>query len=168
MIIVSALDNWQLWWTVTISPSCEICIQWVRFKIECKGTVCSKPKPQKSALDHMCISACSSSISLSITLTIPILYHYWRWEMVCLRYHKENKGMVEPKQKSNSPYKDTRASTKHNVMHLVEQQDCAVLRIISPRCNHHCWPLLPSTETSCRRNPRKTTNKSAWSDATPR
>ena len=31
-------------------------------KIGCKGTAFSKPKPQKSAGDHMCISACSSLI----------------------------------------------------------------------------------------------------------
>ena len=51
--------------------------------------------------------------------------------------------------KNNSPYKDLRASTKDNVMHLRER------RIASPRCNHHCWHLLPTTETSCRCNPRK-------------
>ena len=36
------------------SKNRDICIQWA----------CSRPKPQKSAGDHMCISACSSSVSL--------------------------------------------------------------------------------------------------------
>ena len=46
-----------------------------------------------------------------------------------------------------------------NALHLVEQRGCAVLGIASPRCNHHCWHLLTTTDTSCRRNPRKTTKK---------
>ena len=46
--------------------------------------------------------------------------------------------MVEPEQKSNSPNKDLRVFTKDNVMHLVEQRGCAVLRIASPTCSHHC------------------------------
>ena len=33
----------------------------------------SKPKPQKSACGHMCITSCSSSIGSSATSTIPIL-----------------------------------------------------------------------------------------------
>ena len=33
--------------------------------------------------------------------------------------------------------KDLLASTKDNVMHLVEQRGYAVLRIASPRCNQH-------------------------------
>ena len=38
-----------------------------------------------------------------------------------------------------------------------------------PRGNHRCWHLLSTIiETSCRRNPRKTTNETAWSDTTPR
>ena len=69
------------------------------------------------------------------------------------------KGMIEPKQKINSPYKDLRASTKDYVMDLMEQRECAIVRIVSPRCNHHCRHLLPTTETSCRHNPRKTTNR---------
>ena len=43
-------------------PTCGICIQWARFKIECMGTACSKPKSQKSAGGHMWISVYSSSI----------------------------------------------------------------------------------------------------------
>ena len=45
-------------------------------KIGCMGTACSKPKSQKSAGGHMCISSCSSSIG-SRTSTILILYCYW-------------------------------------------------------------------------------------------
>ena len=67
--------------------------------------------------------------------------------------------MVEPEQKSNSPYKDMRASSKDNVMHLVEQRGCAVLWIASPRCNHCCWHLLPTTETFCTCNPKKKKNQ---------
>ena len=43
-------------------------------------------------------------------------------------------------------------------MHLVEQRGCAVLWIASPRCSHHCWHLIPTTEMSSKRSPRKTTN----------
>ena len=32
MIQISILENWQMWWTVTIPPSCDICIQWARLK----------------------------------------------------------------------------------------------------------------------------------------
>ena len=32
MIHVSVLENWQMWWTMTIPPSCDICIQWARLK----------------------------------------------------------------------------------------------------------------------------------------
>ena len=46
-------------------------------------------------------------------------------------------------------------------MQPVEQRGCAVLRIASPRCNCHCWHLLPITERSCGCNARKTTNKTA-------
>ena len=63
--------------------------------------------------------------------------------------------MVEPEQKSNFLYKDRCTSTKNNVMHLVEQRGCALLQIAFPRCIHHCWHLLPTTETSCRCNPNK-------------
>ena len=49
--------------------------------------------------------------------------------------------MVLPENKSKSPFKDLRISTKDNVMHLVEQRGCAVLRIVSSRCNHHCQQL---------------------------
>ena len=61
--------------------------------------------------------------------------------------------------KKQPPYKNLRALTKDNVMHLGEQRGCAVLRIASAWCNHHCWHLLPTTEMYRRRNPRKTTNK---------
>ena len=53
-------------------------------KIGCMGTTCSKPKPQKSAGDHMCISACSSAINSLTASTIPILNHYWWRQMVTL------------------------------------------------------------------------------------
>ena len=46
--------------------------------------------------------------------------------------------MIEPEQKSTSPYKGLRAFTKDDVMHQVEQRGCAVLKIASPRCDHHC------------------------------
>ena len=73
-------------------PSCDICIQWARFKnrmygskIGCMGTACPKPKPQKSAGGHnICISACSPSIDSWTTTTIFILYRYWLREMVSL------------------------------------------------------------------------------------
>ena len=32
IIHVSVLDNWQILWTVNIPQSCDICIQWARFK----------------------------------------------------------------------------------------------------------------------------------------
>ena len=84
MIHISVFENWQMWWTVTIPPSSNICIQWARFKNQVYGTACSKPTSQKSAGGHMCISACSSSIGSWTTSTIPILHRYWWWEMVSL------------------------------------------------------------------------------------
>ena len=44
---------------------------------------------------------------------------------------------------------------------MVEQRMYAVLRIAFSRCNQHCWHLLSTTRTTWRRNPRKTTNKTA-------
>ena len=46
-------------------------------KIECMGTSFSKPKPQKSAGGHICISACLSLIGSSKTSIIFILHRYW-------------------------------------------------------------------------------------------
>ena len=46
-------------------------------KIEFISTACSKRKSQKSADDHMCISACSSQNGSWTTSTIPIQYRYW-------------------------------------------------------------------------------------------
>ena len=45
-------------------------------------------------------------------------------------------------------------------MYLAEQRGRTVLRIASPRCKLIITAdiFLPTTETSCRRNPRKTTN----------
>ena len=52
MIHVSVLENWQLWWTMTIPSSCTICIYWTSSKIGCMVTTCSKPNPQNSAGGH--------------------------------------------------------------------------------------------------------------------
>ena len=41
-------------------------------KIGCMGTACSKPNPQKSAGDHMCISACSTIFIIKSFKTIFI------------------------------------------------------------------------------------------------
>ena len=92
MIHASVLENWQMWWIVTIPPSCDICIQWTRLKkIEC-----SKPKTQKSVGGHMCISACLPSIGSWTTSTISILYCYWCWEMVLYVNIRKRKEWLSP------------------------------------------------------------------------
>ena len=156
MIHVSVLQNWKMGWTVTIPPSCDICSQWARLKKS--GVWVTNALSQNHKNQRLAISA-------SLLARHRLTREEHRPSLSCIVNGSRN-GWVGTK--SNSPYKDLRASTKDNVMHLVEQRGCAVLRIASPRCNYNCWNLLPTTETSCTRNPRKTTNKTACSDATLR
>ena len=41
----------------------------------------------------------------------------------------------------------------------MKQQGFAVLIIASPRCNHHCWHLLPTTETSLQIQEKRPTRQ---------
>ena len=78
MIHVIVLENWQIWWTVTIPPSCDIYIKWARV---CVGTACSKPKPWNQGWPyvHFCLH---SKIGSWTTTTIPIVYRYLCREML--------------------------------------------------------------------------------------
>ena len=54
-------------------------------KIGCMGNTCSMPKPQKSAGEHMCISACSSSIGSWKHRSFLFCPPLWdRWQHACL------------------------------------------------------------------------------------
>ena len=79
LIHVSVLENRQMGWTVTISNHETFAFNGQGSKIGCMGTACSKPKPQKLASGHMCISACSSSIGSFQSCIV-----YWWREMVSL------------------------------------------------------------------------------------
>ena len=72
-------------------------------------------------------------------------------EKAIIRIRKE---WISSKKKP-SAYKDLFASTKDNVMHLVEQRGCAVNQ------NDISFLHMQFYDQSCRRNPCKTTDKTA-------
>ena len=158
MIHVSVLENCQIWWTVTIPALWDICIQWASLKNRVYGYCMLLSQNHKNQWEVIRASllarhplACEQH--RPFISSIFIVDEKW-----CLYANiRKRKELLSPNKKA-----------KDNVIHLVEYRGCAVLQIASSRCNHHCWHLLPTAEMSCRLNPRKTTNNTAWIDATPR
>ena len=134
-------------------------------KIRCIGTACQNHKNQW-------VGICASLLArrrLAREQHRPVLFCIVTGEdKWCLYANiRKRKEWLSPNIKE-LPVKRPARIHKDNVMHLAEQRGYAVPRIASARCNHHCWHLLPTTEKSFWRYPRKTMNNTASSDATPR